>query len=160
MKRYVFLVLCILVVFSLSSQNLHALIKPFSLYISGGVVTDDSLSFDPFNWTAGVNMDFSLGPLMLSPEVFVVGQKFEFDKLTLAPAVIVNFKLPFLFVGAGLTKWVKLNSDFQQELTTDFSLKINAGIKRAGLRLTAFVITALDNLFSDMTVGATAGFGF
>ncbi len=161
MKKYFLLLLCVLFVFSVSSQNLNAFIKPFSLSIGGGVVTDDSFSFKPFLWTAGVNVDLSFGSLMLSPECFIIVNEFDFGAFWLTPAVVLNVKLANFFVGAGVTKWVLIGSDVDEPLSTDLRLKVNAGVKGMGLRIAGFLVSDFDDLFKKpMTVGATLSFGF
>jgi hypothetical protein len=43
---------------------------------------------------------------------------------------------------------------------TDFSLKLNAGFRGDGLKLTFFAVTPFDNILDDMAIGATLGFYF
>ncbi len=162
MKKITCLIFCGLVIFLFSAQNSQALIKPVSFYISGGVLTDDSLSFDPFYWTGGAIIDFNLpaSPIMISPECHIIVHNFEFDYFWLAPAVLVNLKLSSLFVGAGLTKWFLIGTDVEDSFVTEFMLKINVGFKGPGVRLSAFLITEFDSLFEYNTVGANIGFGF
>jgi len=162
MKKVSCLIFCGLIIFAISGQNSQALVKPVSFYINGGVVTDDSLSFDPFQWTAGAIIDISIpaSPIMISPECHIIVTNFDFDFFTLAPAVLVNFKFSSLFIGAGITKWWALGSEAEGVDPSNFLLKVNAGLKRAGVRLTAFLITEFDSLFEYNTIGATLGFGF
>lgn len=128
------------------------------LSFNAGVHTDDSFSFDPFFWTAGLNLDINMGKhLMLSSECFVIIHEFEFDHTTLAPAVLLNFKFASLFVGGGVTKWWNVN-DFSNP--SDFMLKLNAGFRGRNLKLTAYLITDFDDLFEYNAVGATLGFCF
>jgi hypothetical protein len=163
MKKIALSVLCLAFIFCITSQNSQALIKPFSLYLNGGVQTDTKLSFDPFYWTAGANMDFSFAllPFTISPECNIIVNKFSFDRFWLAPAVMANLKLANLFVGAGLTKWFLIGTEVTETLSTDFKLKLNAGLKGAGVKLTVFAVTDFDNLFKTdyMWIGATVSFG-
>jgi len=162
MKKIVCLFICGLIIFLFSVQNSQALIKPVSFYISGGVITDDSFSFDPFFWTGGAIIDFNLpaAPIMISPECHIIVHNFDFDYFWLAPAVLVNFKLSSLFVGVGFTKWFLVGTDVEGSFATEFMLKLNAGFKGPGVRLSAFLITEFDSLFKYNTVGANIGFGF
>lgn len=125
-----------------------------------GIMTDDSFSFDPLMWTAGAELDFQLGNyLMLSPEVTLVGNGFKFKEFLLFPAVILNFTPGNFFVGGGLTKgfYIGSGTDFA---ITEVALKLNAGLITKNIKLTAYLITAFDNLFSGMLVGASFGFRF
>ncbi|HSQ34539.1 MAG TPA: SH3 domain-containing protein, partial [Candidatus Binatia bacterium] len=68
-----------------------------------GVQTDDRFSFDPFLWTVGAELDFQFGKyLMLSPEVMLVGNGFEFKQFILYPAVILNLSAGGFFIGGGV----------------------------------------------------------
>lgn len=158
MKKSFIFVLLLVLVFSFSTMELKAKTMGMDLFVNGGVVTDDSLSFDPFLWTAGVNLDFHFGNFMLSPECFITVYKFEFDPLLIQPAVIANIKLSSFFVGAGLTKWFVVGEG--DDFSTDLALKLNAGFRGNNFRLTAFAVMDFDNLFSDMVVGATFGISF
>ena len=154
--------MCVLVfvlLLSFSASNLEAKSSGMDIFVNAGVVTDDSLSFNPFIWTAGITMDFHLGDyLMLSPEGFVTIHKFDFDPFWLSPAVLLNVKFESFFVGAGVTKWFLIGDGYT--VPTDLALKINAGITGQNFRGAAFAVMDFDNLFSDMIVGATFGFRF
>lgn len=162
MKKVALSLLLLAFLFCVTSQNSQALVKPFSLYLSGGVQTDTNLSFDPFFWTAGANMDFSFAllPFTLSPECYIIVHNFDFDAFTLAPGVMANLKLANLFVGAGLTKWFLVGTEAADTPPSDFMLKLNAGLKGPGVKLTVFAVTAFDNLFKTdyMWIGATVSF--
>jgi hypothetical protein len=163
MKKIALSILLIAFLFCVTNQNSQALIKPFSLYLSGGVQTDTNLSFKPFRWTAGANMDFSFAllPFTISPECYIIVNKFNFDGFTLAPAVMANLKLANLFVGAGIAKWFLIGTESAETLPKDFKLKLNAGLKGPGVKLTVFAVTDFDNLFKTdyMWIGATISFG-
>ena len=128
--------------------------------INFGIMTDDSFSFDPIMWTAGAELDFQFGNyLMLSPEVMLVGYKFEFKQFILYPAAILNFTPGNFFIGGGITKGFFIGSGSSG--STDFALKLNAGMISNSIKLTAYLITPFNNLFkSGMAVGATLGFRF
>ena len=128
--------------------------------INFGIMTDDSFSFDPIMWTAGAELDFQFGNfLMFSPEVILVGYKFEFKEFILYPAAILNFTPGNFFVGGGITKGFLIGSGTSG--STDFALKLNAGFQSTSIKLTAYLITGFDNLFkSGMAVGAMLGFRF
>jgi hypothetical protein len=131
-----------------------------SFGINFGIMTDDSFSFDPIMWTAGAELDFQFGDiLMLSPEVTLVGYKFEFKQFILYPAAILNLTPGNFFIGGGVTKGFLIGSGASG--STDFALKLNAGAFSKNIKLTAYLITPFDNLFkSGMAVGATLGFRF
>ena len=163
MKKIALSILLLGFLFCVTSQNSRALIKPFSFYLSGGVQTDTNLSFDPFRWTAGANVDFSFAllPFAISPECYIIVNKFDFKGFTLAPAVMANIKFVNFFVGAGIAKWFLIGTESAETLPKDFKLKLNAGLKGPGAKLTVFAVTDFDNLFKThhMWIGATISFG-
>lgn len=131
------------------------------LSLNFGAVTDSSLSFKPFLWTAGATIDIPLGrAFTLSPEGYVVVHKFEFGSFIFAPAVMLNARLDALFLGAGISKWFLLGDEVEGSPSSDFSLKLNAGFQGAGLRLCAFLFTPFDDLFQSTSLGLTLGFVF
>lgn len=162
MKKIIYLLFCGLLIFAMSSQNAHAENKPISFYISGGVETYLDSLFDPVYWMAGATIDINLSalPLMISPECHIISYGFAFEIFRLVPAVVLNYKVSSLFVGAGITKWFWLGSEAAG--SSDFLLKVNAGYKGNGIRLSAFIVTPFDHLFESYfnRVGATLGFGF
>lgn len=160
MKKIYVLILAGFLVFGLWAAPLEADSDGMNVFINAGVVTDDSFSFSPFIWTAGLNLDIHLGEmLMLSPEALITVSEFSFDPFWLSPAVLLNVKLDSFFVGGGLTKWF-LVGDEDITVSTDVALKLNAGLVGENYRLTAFAVMEFDNLFSDMIVGVTIGFRF
>ena len=131
-----------------------------NLVLNLGVMTDDGLSFSPFIWTAGLELDLQLGKyLMLSPEVTLAQNGFKFKEFLLFPGAVLNFTPGSFFVGGGLVKGIYIGSG-QAFVADDFSLKLNAGFLTEHLKLTAYAITTFDNLFSAMLVGASLGFRF
>ncbi len=131
-----------------------------NLVLNLGVMTDDGFTFDPFIWTAGLELDLQLGKyLMLSPEVTLAQNGFKFKEFLLFPGAVLNFTPGSFFVGGGLVKGIYIGSG-QAFVADDFSLKLNAGFLTENLKLTAYAITTFDNLFSDMLVGASLGFRF
>lgn len=128
--------------------------------INFGIMTDDDFKFKPLMWTAGAELDFQFGDyLMLSPEVMLVGNKFEFKEFILYPAAILNFTAGGFFIGGGVTKAFYIGSGHPDP--SDFLLKLNAGFLGKSMKLTAYAITPFDNLFKKgMAVGATLGFRF
>lgn len=158
MNRATKLILTCVLVFFISSIGLNADITDLSLNF--GIVTDDSFSFKPFLWTAGLNYNFHINELVsLSPECHIIVHQFDFEYFILAPSVMVNFNFDSFFAGAGLTKWFLIGegSDF----STDVGLKLHLGFGGNNLRLTFYLVTAFDNLFAKgMAVGTTLGFGF
>ncbi|MEN8222662.1 MAG: hypothetical protein ABFR36_05340 [Acidobacteriota bacterium] len=125
-----------------------------------GIMTDDSFSFDPFFWTIGVNIDFSINDIfMISPEVNVVTYKFEFSTFLLEPAVLANFKFGTIFAGAGFSKFfIITGNDFGD--STNIALKLNAGFRGDNLKFKVYLITPFDDLLSSNIVGVTIGIGF
>ncbi len=150
------LVLAVMAAFPSSASAAGA----YNFYIRGGVITDKNLTFDPFLWTAGANLDFNLGPaLVISPECDIIVYKFHFNPVWLAPAVTLNFRAGNLFIGGGLAKFLLIGSGYT--LSSDFLLKLNAGFKADTIKLQAYLLTPLsDEAFSEMDFGATFGFGF
>ncbi|UCC39291.1 MAG: hypothetical protein JSV96_16055 [Candidatus Aminicenantes bacterium] len=158
MKKIIILFFSALLILSVSNQNLYAQYETMSMSFNAGVHTDDSFSFDPFFWTAGLVLDINMGDyLMLSPECFVIVNKFEFGFTNLAPAVLLNFRFESLFLGGGITKWWNVD-DFSEP--SDFMLKLNAGFKGRNLKLTAYLITGFEDFLENNLVGATLGFYF
>jgi hypothetical protein len=126
--------------------------------INFGTMTDKNLSFNPFWWTAGAELDIPLGhALMFSPEATLVGYKFAFKEFFLFPAAILNVMLSNFFVGGGLTKGFYIGSGSATAIT-DVALKLNAGFLSDSLKLTAYIITPFNDIFTDMLVGFTIGF--
>ncbi len=159
MRKIFIPILIGLFILSLTATPLKAGDKAMEIFLHGGIVTDDSLSFEPMLWTAGVNIDFHLGSmLMLSPEAMVVVYKFEFDPIWIAPGCLLNVKLGSFFAGGGLTKWFLVGDGYT--VSTDIALKLNAGFRGSNMKITAFAVMNFDNMFSDMTVGATFAIGF
>lgn len=133
---------------------------PVNCFLNFGLMTDDSFSFEPFLWYAGLNLDFHINDLlMISPEGNLITQDFKFDSLWLEPAVLLNAKFNHFFIGGGLGKWVKITGDSTE--SSDFFLKLNAGFSGdGGLRIRVFLNTFFDDLFGDyITVGAQLGIG-
>jgi hypothetical protein len=124
-----------------------------------GAQTDDSFSFDPFNWTVGAELDFQFGSfLMFSPEVMLVGSGFEFKEFILYPAAILNFTASSFFFGGGVAKGFLIGSGASG--SSDFMLKLNAGLVTQSVKLTGYALMAFDSLFKNMLVGASLGFRF
>jgi len=124
-----------------------------------GIMTFDDFSFDPIFWTAGAEIDLQLNDvLMLSPEVTLVGYKFEFKQFILYPGVILNFTPGSLFVGGGLVKGFLIGEG--DSVSSDISLKLNAGLMSRNTKLTVYLISDFNNIFKNMLVGASLGFRF
>ena len=128
--------------------------------INFGIMDSTEFKFDPIMWTAGAELDFQFGNiLMLSPEVTLVGSGFKFKEFILYPGVILNFTPGGFFVGGGIVKGFFIGSGASG--STDFALKLNAGFLSSSIKLTAYLITPFDDLFATpMAVGATLGFRF
>ena len=128
------------------------------IYIQAGVITDNSFSFTPVLWTAGANIDFKVGGmLMISPELNIVVSELNFDYILLEPAITVNLRLATFFVGAGLTKFFVLGDDFE---ANQFSLKIHGGVKLPGIKIRGYMIIPFEDLFTPTLYGVSLGFGF
>jgi hypothetical protein len=154
MKKAIVLLCGVLLV-----SGLYSATNKLTFDINIGTMTDKQLSFDPIYWTAGGELDIPFGKiLMLSPEVILVGYKFEFKEFLLFPAVILNVAFSNFFVGGGVTKGFYIGSGTSTEIT-DFAMKVNAGFMSEGLKITAYMITPFtDQAFKDFIVGATIGF--
>ncbi len=157
MKKLLPLILVVFLLFSLSAEIKADSTKFFGNF---GIMTDDSFSFDPFFWTIGVNIDFSINDIfMISPEVNVITYKFEFSTFLLEPAVLANFKFGTFFAGAGFSKFFVITGDDFGD-STEIALKLNAGFRSDNLKFKVYLITPFDNLLSSNIVGATVGIGF
>lgn len=153
MKKLFFVFILLGFGFALNAQSMN-----FNLNF--GVLTDDSFGFSPLVLSGGAGLDFHIGSaLMLSPEVtFHTNTKFESASFMLYPGVILNFTPGPLFVGGGVAKGFALSSGGG---STDFLLKVNAGLRTGTLKLTAYVMMPFDAILKKgMLIGATVGFGF
>ena len=154
MKK-VLILLCGLLVVS----AVHGAGSQMNFGLNFGIMTSDDFKFDPIMWTVGAELDFQLGNfLMLSPEVTLVGYKFEFKQFILYPGIILNFTPGSFFVGGGVVKGFLIGEGTSG--SSDVALKLNAGIISKNIKFTAYLITAFDNIFKDMLVGASLGFRF
>jgi len=162
MKRNLTLiaVLCIfafLVVPNASAQK-STKTQDMKFYITLGAAADDA--FDFFYWQGGALMDFYFGDnLVLSPEVMLIGYKFNFDVLTLYPGATLNLLLGKgenqLFVGGGLL----LGLDIQPGIAdSELELKINGGMISKNMRITVYIMTPLSDIFGSNLLGANIGF--
>ena len=95
--------------------------------------------------------------IMISPELNIIINEFDFDLILLEPALTINFRFANFFVGAGLTKFFELGDDFW---ANKFSLKIHGGLKLIGVKLRAYMIIPFDELFKPTIYGGSIGFGF
>lgn len=132
--------------------------QDMKFYINLGVAADDG--FDYFYWEGGAMMDFFFGDnLVLSPEVMLIGYKFDFDVLALYPGATLNLLLgkgeSKIFVGGGLLLALDIEPGFADAV---LELKINGGIMTDNLRLTAYIMTPFDDIFGTMLLGANIGF--
>jgi hypothetical protein len=155
MKKIVIMLFVLLL-----ASSIYAVGNPLSFGINFGAMTDDSFKFNPFLWTAGAELDFHFGDyIMFSPDVTLVGYKFEFKQFLLFPSAIMNFTPGNFFVGGGVTKGFKIGSGASFAVT-DVALKLNAGFLTKSMKLTAYLITSFKNAFDDNLVGASLGFMF
>ena len=160
MKKLTMVVLVSVLIAAFGAQSLKAQANEMDLYVNVGVVTDNEFTFDPFFWSAGVNLDVNLGKmLMFSPECDVIFFKFKFKDMWLAPGAILNVRYGLLFAGAGVTKWFKLAGNV---LNSEFMMKLNAGFKGKQYRLAAYIETPFNDFFAKYAIifGATLGFRF
>lgn len=156
-KRNLLVLLSIIFVLIIIPGRVSA-IGPLDIYFQGGIVTDESMSLSPLLWSAGLNLDFKFGNMMmLSPELNIVVNEFGFDYILLEPALTINFRLANFFAGAGLTKFFELGDDFW---ANKFSLKVHGGLKLIGIKLRVYMIIPFDELFKPAIYGGTIGFGF
>ncbi len=131
------------------------------LFIHGGIIGDDSFSFDPYYSTFGSGVELPINSLFsFTPEANIITYKMNFDTFWLEGAALINANFGNLFIGGGITKWF-LISDKSYSGNTEFALKLNAGVMGESLRVRFFLITPFDNLFKKgMIVGATLGLSF
>ncbi len=156
MKRYILLVIVLLLIFPtfLNAGRGH-------IYFNGGILTDDSFSFDPYFWTIGSSFDLPVSDsFSISPELNAITYKMKFDTFWFEGAILANLNFDGIFVGGGLTKWF-LITDKSSGGHTDFALKLNAGFKSKNSMLRVYLITPFNALFNKgMILGATIGIGF
>ncbi len=154
MKRIVIMAVLLIVASGVWAQT------PVKFGLNFGIATDDSLSFDPILWMAGLEVDVMFSDfIMLSPELHLYGYKFEFKQFLLTPGVLLNLKVDPLFVGGGLVKGFVFGEG--DSFSSDVALKLNAGFISDTIKLTAYLITDFDSLFKKgMLVGATFGLRF
>lgn len=160
MKKVILFLLVFVMVFVVAAGNLKAQGQEMDLYVNAGLITDDQFSFDPFIWSAGVNVDIHFtNMLVLSPECDVIFDGFKFDAIWLAPGVVLNVKTNILFFGGGITKWFKLSGNVGN---SELNLKLNVGAKSKKYRFAVYLLTPFDEMFKKYFVsfGATIGFAF
>ncbi len=162
MKKVTILTLTVVVLFAFGARDLTAQASDMDLYVNLGVLTDDQFEFDPFIWSAGINIDIQLGRmLMFSPECDVIFEGFKFKKMWLSPGAILNVRYGLIFAGAGIIKWFNLVGN-EVMVNSELSLKMNAGFKGQKYRLAAYIATPFDDFFGENMImfGATLGFKF
>ena len=143
--------------FSFSPTQLNG--ESWKFFGNFGIMTDDSFTFEDYLWYFGANIDFSFNNLiMLSPEINVITNKFNFEAFFIEPAVLLNVKLGTFFAGGGLTKLFLISGDYTG--SSDFALKLNAGFRSSHLRFRVFLITPFNDLLKDNLIGAQLGLGF
>ncbi len=158
MKKIIILATGLLLLFLISSQNLRAWDEGLIFSLNSGVLTNEDFKFDPFLWTAGFNLDYHFGELlMISPEFYAIIPNTELDEATLAPAGLLNLKFSSLFFGAGVTKWF-----YVKEGSSKLLFKGNLGLRGNYIRLVLFTVTDFDNFFGRYAywLGAMLGFEF
>jgi len=156
MKKYILLLIVLLLVFTpyLKADRGH-------IYFNGGILADDSLSFDPYFWTIASSVDLPINDsFSISPELNAITYKMKFDTFWFEGAVLANMNFDGFFVGGGLTKWFLIMNKSSGG-HTDFALKLNMGFKSKNSMLKVYLITPFNALFKKgMIVGATVGIGF
>ncbi len=156
MRKTLFLILLIIfiIVPYLKADGGH-------IYFNGGILADDSLSFDPYFWTIGSSFDLAINDTFsISSEINAITYKMKFDTFWLEGAILANMNFEGFFMGGGLTKWF-LIMDKSTSGHTDFALKLNAGFKSKHSLIRAYLITPFDTLFKKgMIIGVSVGFGF
>ncbi|MFC2158486.1 hypothetical protein ACFLT9_11675 [Acidobacteriota bacterium] len=161
MKKKIIIVLCLIAVFLMLHQSASAQYDRVNLAMTFGTVTDDSFSFSPFLWTAGLNLDFWISEsFIISPECHIINSGFDFGAFILAPSVLFNMDLGGFIIGGGVTKYFLIGSEISGAPASDFALKLNTGYIGEGIRLTVFLVTSFSSLFSSNTLGANLGFYF
>lgn len=162
MKKAIIFIAIIAISLIMAGQDLNAQYYGTDSFLTVGTITDDSFSFSPFYWTAGLALDIHFGELfMLSPEGFIQVHNLEFGTFYIVPSVLLNLKLSSLFAGGGITKSWEIGSDTPGTFSSDIQLKVNAGFRGTFTKLAVYIITPFDYLFKrPLTIGASLGFGF
>ncbi len=152
-------ILIVAIILMMSISSLDAKKKDFGISANFGIMAADDLTFDPFLWYFGGNLDFYISNnLILSPEANLIMQDFNFETFLLQPAIILNLKFSNLFVGGGIQKIFLIGGT--KSFSTDLGLKLNAGFKSDNIKFTFFATMPFDSLFEDMIIGAQIGLGF
>jgi hypothetical protein len=82
MKKIIIMSFALLMV-----SGIYAASDSLSFVVNIGTMTDQSVSFKPFYWTAGVELDLPFGnAMMFSPELILVGSGTKFQEFFIFPA--------------------------------------------------------------------------
>jgi len=131
------------------------------LFLSLGLMTDDSFKFNDFLLHLGLNLDLTLNDfLILSPELNLVTNKFKFKAFLLEPAILLNLKFSdSFFVGAGISKFLVI-SEGDYFGSSDMALKLNVGYFDEYFKFRIYLITPFNDLFKNSLIGLQAGLSF
>jgi hypothetical protein len=159
MKKSAIIACAVSVLFFVSPRELPAQMK---MNLRAGIVMDKSFSLKPLYWTMGVDFDFRVvRALYLNPEIYMIVPDFDFDSISVAPGIMLNYILPNndIWFGGGITKWEwwRLGPEVAASPSSGVALKLNVSIISAPLTLTVFVVTPFNNIFNDITLGLLLG---
>lgn len=158
MKKGFFMASVALLILSASARQGQAM-GPFNFYVRGGILTESNFEFDDVLWLVGANLDLHFGKiLMLSPECDVIVYELKFNPIFIMPGAILNLRAGGFYAGGGAAIPIIIGSGYSYE--GNVLLKLNAGFKSDSFKLQAFITTPFENLFDNILIGATLGFGF
>lgn len=152
MNKTALFLFCILVLaFIAEADNL-------GVGINFGILSDGSLRFQPLYLSGGIGIDFHLTRYFMVTTEATLYTDTGFADFWIYPAALLNLKAGSIFAGAGVGKFIELAGNHSR--STEFSLKVNGGLRSGSLRITLYIITPFENTFSANTYGAGLGFEF
>ena len=142
MRKYLFMsMLCLCIGMFFVSQVNAMPSGGTKLYINAGAITDDNFGY--FYWQVGTMLDVPLGGrLFVTPEVMLIGYKFDFKSLFLYPGATINLKFgknnSTFFLGGGALLYFRLKPSGKG---TELLPKIHVGYLYKNIKLTAYFYT-------------------
>ena len=160
MKKSALVFLCLILVLA-TVQPAQAQTEHVNLAFTFGTLTDDSFSFNPFLWTAGLHMDIYLSEtILITPEITLLAANFTFEGIQLVPGALLNLDLGGFLLGAGVVRPVGIGNNIAGTPPSDIGLKVNAGYLGEGYRLAFFFLSPFSDFFKINYFGVSIGFYF